>query len=207
MLPSRREPDTGGGGAFKDEVSHPAGSDAILLWCATASGTRAFAALLESVTGRPETVRSAVASTTTTSTCPNNDDRRSHARGTEPPVHRRLYGGITHTDFASTDPAATKAWCAEVLGWNFAPPIAGSAGEYHLFAYSESGGGGIREVSAGEAPGSTPVVHVRDTQAAFDAAIARGAEEIRPPTRVMEGVCTALVRAPGGIYIGFSGPT
>lgn len=27
-----------------------------------------------------------------------------------------LYGWITHTDLASTDPTATKAWCAEVLG-------------------------------------------------------------------------------------------
>ena len=50
-------------------------------------------------------------------------------------------------------------------------------------------------------------MHVRDTQAAFDAALAAGAVEVRPPTKVMEGVCTALVRAPGGILIGFSGPT
>lgn len=118
-----------------------------------------------------------------------------------------LYGWITHTDLASTDPTATKAWCAEVLGWTFSPPFAGPDGEYHLFAYSDSGGGGIRQVASGEAPGSTPTVHVRDTQAAFDAALAAGAVEVRPPTKVMEGVCTALVRAPGGILIGFSGPT
>jgi uncharacterized protein len=118
-----------------------------------------------------------------------------------------LYGWITHTDLASTDPAATRAWCAEVLGWTFAPPIDGSNGEYHLFAYSDSGGGGVRQVDPGEAPGSTPTVHVRDTQAAVDAARAAGAEEVRPPTKVMDGVCVALVRAPGGVLIGFSGPT
>jgi uncharacterized protein len=118
-----------------------------------------------------------------------------------------LYGWITHTDLASTDPTATKAWCAAVLGWTFPPPITGPHGDYHLFAYSETGGGGIRRVAPGEAAGSTPTVHVRDTQAAVDAARAAGAEEVQPPTKVMEGVCTALVRAPGGVLIGFSGPT
>lgn len=118
-----------------------------------------------------------------------------------------LYGWITHTDLASTDPAATKAWCADVLDWSFAPPFDGQRGEYHLFAYSDQGGGGIRAVAAGEAPGSTPTVHVRDADEAFTAALAAGAEEVQPPNTVMEGVRTALVRAPGGVLIGFSGPT
>lgn len=118
-----------------------------------------------------------------------------------------LYGWITHTELASTDPAGTQRWCAEVLGWTFSPPFESPAGDYHLFAYSESGGGGIRHVAPGEAPGSTPTVHVRDTRQAFDAALAAGAEAVEPPTEVMEGVCIALVRAPGGVLIGFSGPT
>ena len=118
-----------------------------------------------------------------------------------------LYGWITHTDLASTNPAATKEWCADVLGWTFSPPFAGARGEYHLFAYSEQGGGGIRAVGPGEGPGSTPSVHVRDTRAAYEAALAAGAEGLQPPTKVMDGVCTALVRAPGGVVIGFSGPT
>lgn len=73
---------------------------------------------------------------------------------------RGLYGWITHTDLASNDPAATKAWCAEVLGWT----------------------------------------------AAFANALRAGAEEMMSPTRVMEGVTVAIVRAPGGVPIGFSGP-
>ena len=55
-------------------------------------------------------------------------------------------------------------------------------------------------------PGSIPYVHVADAKAAFDRAIAEGAEEMVGPTRVMEGVTVALVRAPGGVPIGFSGP-
>jgi predicted enzyme related to lactoylglutathione lyase len=118
-----------------------------------------------------------------------------------------LSGWITHTELSSTDPDATVDWCAEVLGWSFRPPFETPGGGYHLFAYSEAGGGGIRRTAPGEQPGSTPTVHVADTQAAYDAAIAAGAESVTPPTTVMEGVRIALVRAPGGVLIGLSGPT
>lgn len=120
---------------------------------------------------------------------------------------RGLYGHITHTELASADPEATRQWCAEVFGWTFQPPFPSPDGDYHLFAYSDSGGGGIRAVRPGESPGSTPTVHVADTQAAYDAALAAGAEGVSPPTKVMEGVNVALVRAPGGILLGLSGPT
>lgn len=128
-------------------------------------------------------------------------DERSHE------FTRGLYGWITHTELSSADPEATREWCAEVLGWKFQSPFPGPAGDYHLFAYSESGGGGIRQTAPGEAPGSTPTVHVEDTQAAYDAALAAGAESVSPPETVMEGVRIAMVRAPGGVLIGFSGPT
>jgi predicted enzyme related to lactoylglutathione lyase len=127
-----------------------------------------------------------------------------------PPSHvptRGLYGRITHTELASSDPAATKAWCAKVLGWTFKPgfPMP-DGGEYHLFAYSDKGGGGIRAINPSEPPGSSFSVHVADARAAFEKALREGAEEMVPPTRVMEGVTIAVVRAPGGVRIGFSGP-
>ena len=128
-------------------------------------------------------------------------DDRSHE------FTRGLYGSITHTDLSSLDPAATREWCAQVLGWTFQPAFPTPGGDYHLFAYSESGGGGIRHTAPDEAPGSTPTVHVENTQAAYDAALQAGAEPVSPPTRVMDGVCIAMVRAPGGVLIGFSGPT
>jgi predicted enzyme related to lactoylglutathione lyase len=118
-----------------------------------------------------------------------------------------VYGWITHTDFASDDVEATRAWCADVLGWSFRPPFPTGSGDYHLFAYSDVGGGGIRRTAPAEQPGSTPTVHVRDTHAAFAHAVEAGAEPVTPPTKIMPGVCTALVRAPGGVLIGFSGPT
>jgi predicted enzyme related to lactoylglutathione lyase len=127
-----------------------------------------------------------------------------------PPSHvptRGLYGWITHTELASSDPVATKAWCAKVLGWTFKPsfPMPGG-GEYHLFAYSDKGGGGIRQTTPAETPGSSFSVHVADTRAAFEKALREGAVEMVPPTQVMPGVTIAVVRAPGGVPIGFSGP-
>jgi uncharacterized protein len=117
-----------------------------------------------------------------------------------------LYGWITHTDLASANPAATKAWCAKVLGWNFKPSFPTLAGEIHLFTYSDKGGGGIRPLSPPEMPGSIPYIHVADAQAAYDKALHEGAEEMMKPTRVMDGVTIAIVRAPGGVPIGLSGP-
>lgn len=119
-----------------------------------------------------------------------------------------LYGWITHTDLASTDPAATKAWCAAVLGWTFTMdlPAGNGNGQVHLFAYSQTGGGAVRPVSPPEVPGSIPYVHVADVHASFEQAILAGAEEMLSPTRVMEGVTIAIVRAPGAVPIGLSGP-
>jgi predicted enzyme related to lactoylglutathione lyase len=117
-----------------------------------------------------------------------------------------LYGWITHTDLGSRNPGATKAWCAKVLGWTFKPPFPTPRGDYHLFTYSAQGGGGIRTLNPDEAPGSIPYVHVADATASFAAAVREGAEVMMPPERVMEGVTIAVVRAPGGVVIGFSGP-
>lgn len=118
-----------------------------------------------------------------------------------------LYGWITHTDFASDDPGATRAWAEAVLGWTFQQPFPTPAGDYVLFSYSQSGGGGIRATQEGEGPGATPSVHVQDTDASYAAALAAGAESVAAPETLMPGVRIALVRAPGGVLIGFSGPS
>ena len=134
--------------------------------------------------------------------------RKSSSRSTKSHVPTRgLYGWITHTELASADPVATKAWCAKVLGWRFKPsvPMPGGA-EYMLFAYSDLGGGGIRPINPSETPGSSFTVHVADARAAFETALREGAEEMVPPTPIMPGVTIAVVRAPGGVPVGFSGP-
>jgi len=138
--------------------------------------------------------------------------KATRGRRTAPPIprgdpHRDQDGWITHTDLASDDPAATKAWCADVLGWAFRPPLPSPGGDVHLFVYSDKGGGAVRAVSPPERPGSIPYVHVADVDAAYAKALAKGAVAMMSPTTVMEGVRIAIVRAPGGVPIGFSGPS
>jgi predicted enzyme related to lactoylglutathione lyase len=118
-----------------------------------------------------------------------------------------LQGWITHTELQSADPLATKSWCAKVLGWNFTQTMPmPDGGAYHLFAYSDQGGGGVRGLMPDESPGSSFTVHVEDAHEAYARALTEGAEPVTPPYRVMEGVTVAVVRAPGGVRVGFSGP-
>lgn len=117
-----------------------------------------------------------------------------------------LFGWITHTDLASRDPEATKTWCARVLGWTFHPPFPSPGGDVHPFTYSVQGDGGVRAVNPPEVPGSIPYVHVADAAPAYTKALEAGAEEMLALTRVMEDTTVAIVRAPGGGSIGFSGP-
>ncbi len=116
-----------------------------------------------------------------------------------------LYGWITHTELATSDPLATKAWAAKAFGWTFRPAFPSPAGDYHLFAFSEQGGGGVRGLGPGEVPHSTPTVHVADCQAAFAKAVRAGAQPIMAPNEIMPGVVIATVREPGGMLIGLSG--
>ena len=135
--------------------------------------------------------------------------KRTKSAATKPSGHvptKGLYGWITHTELFSSDPPATRAWCATVLGWTFRPSFATPEGEYHLFAYAKQGGGGIRPVTPDGPPGTMAFVHVADAQESFDKALAEGAEEVLKPTRVMDGATIAIVRAPGGVPIGLSGP-
>ncbi len=118
-----------------------------------------------------------------------------------------LQGWITHTELQSADPLATKSWCAKVLGWTFTQTMPmPEGGDYHLFAYSDQGGGGIRGLMPSESPGSSFTVHVADAHEAYAQALTEGAEPVTPPFRVMEGVTIAVVKAPGGVRVGFSGP-
>jgi predicted enzyme related to lactoylglutathione lyase len=119
----------------------------------------------------------------------------------------RLNGWITHTEFASTDPQALKTWCAKVLGWKIKPSFPMPDGsEYILFQFSDKGGGGIRPTTPGEAENTVPYVQVTNVHKTFDKAISGGATQIMAPERIMEDLVIAIVRAPGGIAIGFAGP-
>jgi hypothetical protein len=82
-----------------------------------------------------------------------------------------------------------------------------TAGDYHLFAYSDKGGGGIRLAAPMRRPASVPFVHVADIRASFAKALDAGTEVMISPQIVFEGVGIAIVCAPGIITVGVSGPS
>ena len=113
-------------------------------------------------------------------------------------------GTITHTELASADPPATRAWCESVLGWTFGESMPTPAGPYHMWRFPNETGGGIRANNPPEVPGSIPYCEVTDIHASFTKALAAGAAEMLAPQELPPGMgWIAIVAAPGGVAIGF----
>ena len=113
-------------------------------------------------------------------------------------------GAITHTELASADPPATRAWCENVLGWKFGQAMPTPAGPYHMWQFEIGTGGGIRANNPPEVPGSIPYCEVKDIQATYSKALAAGATEMLGPQELPGGMgWIAIVAAPGGVAIGF----
>jgi uncharacterized protein len=89
-----------------------------------------------------------------------------------------LHGLITLTELSSDDPAATRDWCAGVLGWGFQPVFASPAGG--LPPVRLLGARRWRDPTAapGEAAACTPTVHVDDTDQAYQTALAARAGSV-----------------------------
>jgi len=116
-------------------------------------------------------------------------------------------GFISHTEIARANPDATKVWLQEVLGWKFLEPVPTPMGPYHTWDFGDSMGGGIRSNNPPEAPGTIPYCEVADIKAAHSKAVKAGAIEMFPPDEVPGGMgWISIVRAPGGVAIGFWGP-
>jgi predicted enzyme related to lactoylglutathione lyase len=116
------------------------------------------------------------------------------------------HGLITHTELASANPAATKAWCQKALGWKFGPAVPTPAGPYHMWRFDSGTGGGIRSNNPPEVPGSIPYCEVVDIRGTYAKALAAGATAMMPPEQLPGGMgWIAIVAAPGGVAIGFWG--
>lgn len=114
------------------------------------------------------------------------------------------HGLITHTELASADPPATKAWCQKALGWKFGPAVPTPTGPYHMWQFDNGAGGGIRSTNPPEAPGSIPYCEVVDIRGTYARALAAGATSMMPPEQLPGGMgWIAIVAAPGGVAIGF----
>jgi predicted enzyme related to lactoylglutathione lyase len=128
--------------------------------------------------------------------------RAAKAPAPAPPPSRN--GVITHTELASADPAATRAWCENVLGWKFGESMPTPAGPYHMWQFAIGTGGGIRANNPPEAPGSVPYVEVNDIEAVYQKSLDAGATPMMPPEQISGGMgWIAIVAAPGGVAIGY----
>ena len=135
--------------------------------------------------------------------------KKKTSRASSPPSKpvESLFGSITHTEFASTEPDATQVWLEKVLGWKFRPSFPMPDGsQYLLFMYSNRGGGGIRVAGPNEDATTVPYVQVKSVSTAFKKALREGADEMIAPDMIVEDLWIACVRAPGGVAIGFAGP-
>ena len=132
---------------------------------------------------------------------PSPRPKASPRKAAAPPAR---HGLITHTELASADPTATRAWCEKALGWKFGPPVPTPTGPYHMWRFDSGTGGGIRANNPPEVPGSIPYCEVVDIQATYSRALEAGATAMLVPQELPGGMgWIAIVAAPGGIAIGF----
>ncbi len=117
-----------------------------------------------------------------------------------------LYEWITYTELISSDPELTKAWCADVLQYNFDLYTPTLTDDYSPYNYSDPGKGGIRKTGSEELPLRIPFIPVESIDESYVRAIDNGATAIMEPEIIMANVQIAIVKAPGGVVIGFSGP-
>jgi predicted enzyme related to lactoylglutathione lyase len=111
---------------------------------------------------------------------------------------------LTHTEFASRDPKATRDFLRTAFGWEF-ETMPGPTGDYHMFRQENNTGGGVRALAKAEAPAAIPYVEVEDLGEAERTAKKAGAKVLQPRTDMGEGA-TIVLQAPGGPLIGLWGP-
>ena len=117
-----------------------------------------------------------------------------------------LYEWITYTELISSDPELTKAWCADVLHWNFDLYTPTPIDDYPPYNYADKWNGWIRKTGSEELYLSIPFVSVENIDESYVRAIDKGATAIMEPEIIIGNVQIAIVKAPGGVVIGFSGP-
>lgn len=120
------------------------------------------------------------------------------------PTRNPIPGFVSHTELVSNDPTATKTWCESVIGWKFGPPAKMMDGRpYEMWSHENTSGGGIRANMPDEPTGTVPYVEVEDIDVTFNEAVAAGADIYFGPMKLETGGRIAMVKAPGGVPLGF----
>ena len=107
-----------------------------------------------------------------------------------------------HVEYASKDPAATRQFLENVLGFHF--DVMEAMGGYGMRndKVKQGSGTGVRSLEKGEFPTTIAYLTVPDLEAALKAAQKEGARVILPKTEIPQMGWHAVVRAPGELQIG-----
>ena len=97
---------------------------------------------------------------------------------------RALYGWITHTEYPAATPRPPANGAPRCSAGNSNPRFRARLATTTYSPIRARVAAGSGRPRQGEARESTPTVHVEDTQAAYDAALAAGAESVNPPAGV-----------------------
>jgi predicted enzyme related to lactoylglutathione lyase len=110
---------------------------------------------------------------------------------------KRMTGMLAHTEFASTDPRATREFLEKVFGWDLAE-VKTPTGK--IIRYQTPGGarGSIRRTGAKEAPGTINYVLVKDIAATAKRVKRMGGERLMPITDVPHMGSYFWFKVPGG---------
>lgn len=109
----------------------------------------------------------------------------------------RVAGMIAHTEFASTDPKATRKFLEKVFGWKF-QSVPMPNGEYHMYETPGGGRGGLRAVNPQEPPAVTSYVEVDDLTKAQERVEKGGGRIILPRVDVPGMGAFFWFQVPGG---------
>lgn len=104
---------------------------------------------------------------------------------------------LAFTEFASSDPAATRRFLERAFGWRF-QSVRMPMGEYLSYEAPGGGRGGVRSVQAGESAGSIAYVRVVDLDAALLKVKRAGGEVVLPRVDVPGMGSFFWFRPPGG---------
>lgn len=116
-------------------------------------------------------------------------------------------GMVTHTEFASSDPAGTRSFLQKAFGWSFLDFPQPDGSSYAMWRGPNDTGGGIRGLQPGMAPGTVPYVEARTVAEALTRIQAAGGQVMLPRTEIGNGMgAIAICQAPGGVAIGIWAP-
>jgi uncharacterized protein len=127
---------------------------------------------------------------------------RCPLRGQEAKMTHHESVTTDHVEYASKNPAATRKFLENVLGFHF--DVMEAMGGYGMRSdkVARGSGTGVRSLEKGEMPGTISYLTVMNLEESLKAAQKEGARVLVPKTEIPGMGWSAVVHAPGDVAIG-----